>query len=98
MDEAIRQYIKRNYNLLIGDRTAETLKIEIGSAWELDEPLSMEIRGRNLTEGIPKTITVTDKEVREALADCGQPLSTPCALRWREPRRSFPQTSSNEAS
>ena len=69
MDEAITQYIKRKYNLLIGERTAEAIKIELGSAYPLDEPLSREVRGRNLIEGIPKTITVTDDEIRDALAD-----------------------------
>jgi rod shape-determining protein MreB and related proteins len=69
MDEAITQYIKRKYNLLIGERTAELVKIELGSAAPLDEPLKMEVRGRNLIEGIPKTITITDEEIREALAD-----------------------------
>ena len=69
MDEAIIQYIKRKHNLLIGERTAESIKIELGSAYPLDEPLSREVRGRNLIEGIPKTITVTDDEIREALAD-----------------------------
>ena len=69
MDEAIIQYIKRKYNLLIGERTAEAIKIELGSAYPLDEPLSYEVRGRNLIEGIPKTITITDEEIREALAD-----------------------------
>jgi rod shape-determining protein MreB and related proteins len=69
MDEAITDYIKRKYNLLIGERTAETIKIALGSACPLDEPLSSEVRGRNLIEGIPKTITVTDEEIREALAE-----------------------------
>jgi rod shape-determining protein MreB len=69
MDEAIIQYIKRKHNLLIGERTAEQIKIEIGSAAELEEPLNMQIKGRDLIEGIPKTITITDEEVREALAD-----------------------------
>jgi len=69
MDEAITQYIKRKYNLLIGERTAESIKIELGSAYPLDEQLSREVRGRNLIEGIPKTITVTDDEIRDALAD-----------------------------
>jgi rod shape-determining protein MreB len=69
MDEAITQYIKRKYNLLIGERTAESIKIELGSAYPLDEELSREVRGRNLIEGIPKTITVTDDEIRDALAD-----------------------------
>ncbi|HEY2933710.1 MAG TPA: rod shape-determining protein [Acidobacteriota bacterium] len=70
MDEAIVQYIKRKHNLLIGERTAEQVKIGLGSACPLDQELTMEIKGRNLIEGIPKTITITDEEVREALADC----------------------------
>ncbi|MGI9105700.1 MAG: rod shape-determining protein [Pyrinomonadaceae bacterium] len=69
MDEAITSFIKRKYNLLIGERTAEGIKIQLGSAFPLDEQLSMDVRGRNLIEGIPKTITITDDEVREALAD-----------------------------
>src|SRR5437762_13436342 len=69
MDEAVTQYIKRKYNLLIGERTAEAIKIELGSAFPLDEELSFEVRGRNLIEGIPKTITITDEEIREALGD-----------------------------
>jgi rod shape-determining protein MreB and related proteins len=70
MDEAITQFIKRKYNLLIGERTAEQIKIEIGSAYPLDEPLTMEIKGRNLIEGIPKTLVITDEEIREALSEC----------------------------
>jgi rod shape-determining protein MreB len=69
MDEAIIQYIRKKHNLLIGERTAEEVKIKIGSAFPLDEEMSMEIRGRDLIEGIPKTIRVTDEEIREALAD-----------------------------
>ena len=69
MDESITQFIKRKYNLLIGERTAEAIKIALGSGFPLDEPLSMEVRGRNLIEGIPKTITITDEEIREALSD-----------------------------
>lgn len=69
MDEAIIQYIKKKYNLLIGEKTAEMIKIEIGSAYPLDEPRSMEIKGRDLKDGIPKTIVVTDSEIREALRD-----------------------------
>ena len=69
MDESIIQYIKRKYNLLIGERTAEAIKIEIGSGAPLDEPRTMEIKGRNLIEGIPKTISVSDEEIREALSD-----------------------------
>lgn len=70
MDDAIMNYLKRKYNLLIGERTAEQIKIQIGSAYPLDVPLSMEIKGRNLIEGVPKTITVDDAEIRDALADC----------------------------
>jgi rod shape-determining protein MreB and related proteins len=69
MDEAVIQYIKKKYNLLIGERTAEQVKLEIGSAFPLDEPLTMEIKGRDLIEGIPKTLTITDAEIREALAE-----------------------------
>src|SRR5260370_19002431 len=70
MDNAIMQYLKRKYNLLIGERTAEAIKIQIGSAFPLDKPLTMEIKGRNLIEGVPKTLTVGDSEIREALAEC----------------------------
>ncbi len=69
MDESIIQYIKRKHNLLIGERAAERVKIEIGSAAPLEEEMTMEIKGRDLIEGIPKTITITDGEVREALSD-----------------------------
>ena len=70
MDDAIMQYMKRKYNLLIGETTAERVKITVGSAYELDKPLTMEIKGRNLIEGVPKTITVDDTEIREALSEC----------------------------
>lgn len=69
MDEEIISYLKKKYNLLIGERTAEAVKIQIGSAYPLDEPLTMEIKGRDLREGIPKTIVVDDQEIREALED-----------------------------
>jgi len=70
MDEAIMNYLKRKYNLLIGERTAEQIKIEIGSAYQLEKPLTMEVKGRNLIEGVPKTITVDNSEIREALSEC----------------------------
>ncbi len=70
MDEAIMNYLKRKYNRLIGERTAENIKIEIGSAYPLDKPLTMETKGRNLIEGVPKTITIDDSEIREALSEC----------------------------
>ena len=69
MDEAIIKYLRKKYNLLIGERTAEQVKIEIGSAYPLDKPMTMEIKGRNLIEGIPKTLVVTDEEIREALEE-----------------------------
>jgi rod shape-determining protein MreB len=70
MDDAVMQYVKRKYNLLIGERTAEAIKMEIGSAYPLDKPLTMEIKGRNLIEGMPKTLTIDDSEIREALGEC----------------------------
>ncbi|MFL6448265.1 MAG: rod shape-determining protein [Bryobacteraceae bacterium] len=70
MDDAIMSYLKRKYNLLIGERTAEQIKIQIGSASPLDQPAKMEIKGRNLIEGVPKTVTVEDTEIREALSEC----------------------------
>ncbi len=69
MDDAIIQYLKRKYNLLIGERTAERVKIEIGSAYPLKEELTFEIKGRDLIEGVPKTLVITDEEIREALAE-----------------------------
>ena len=74
MDEAIIQYIKKKYNMLIGERTAEQIKIKIGSAYPLDEPLEMEIKGRDLAHGIPKTLNVNDSEIREALEGVVQAL------------------------
>jgi len=70
MDDAIMHYLKRKFNLLIGERTAEQIKIEIGSAFPLEKPLSMEVKGRDLIEGVPKTLTVVDAEIREALSEC----------------------------
>ena len=70
MDEAIINFLKKKYNLLVGERTAEQVKIELGSAYKLDKPLTMEIKGRNLIEGVPRTVTVDDTEIREALSDC----------------------------
>ena len=67
MDDAVMQYLKRKYNLLIGERTAEAIKMEVGSAYPLDKPLTMEIKGRNLIEGVPRTITIDDTEIRESL-------------------------------
>lgn len=68
-DNAIAQYIKKTYNLMIGERTSEQMKMEIGSALPLDEPEYMDIRGRDLVTGLPKTLTVSSAEVTEALSD-----------------------------
>jgi len=69
MDDAIIQHVKRRHNLLIGEVTAERLKCEIGSAVVLGTPLKAEVKGRHLSEGVPRTVTVTDAEIREALSE-----------------------------
>jgi len=69
LDEAIITYLKKTHNLLIGERTAEQIKLEIGSAYPLKEQIKMEIKGRNLIEGVPKTVIVSDGQVREAMAE-----------------------------
>ena len=69
LDEAIINYMKKNYNLMVGERTAEDIKIKIGSVYPLEEELKMEVRGRDLVAGLPKTVTITSEEVREAMAE-----------------------------
>jgi rod shape-determining protein MreB len=69
LDSSIINYMKRAYNLLIGERSAEEIKIRIGSAYPLDEELAMEVKGRDSVAGLPKTIHITSQEIREALAD-----------------------------
>ncbi len=69
LDESIINYIRKKYNLLIGERTAEQIKIEIGSALPYEDEKSVEIKGRNLLDGLPKNITISSEEVREAMAD-----------------------------
>lgn len=69
MDAAIIEYLRKTYNLMIGERTAEEIKIRIGSAYPLEEELSMDVRGRDLIAGLPKTVTITSVEVREALQE-----------------------------
>ena len=73
LDEAIAYYVKRAYNLMIGERTAEEIKIKIGSAYPVEKETSMEVKGRDLVAGLPKTLTITSQEVREALLE---PIST----------------------
>jgi len=69
MDEALIQYIKKKYNLLIGERSAEDLKIRLGSAYPLDKEDSIDVKGRDLVDGIPKTLVISSEEVREALSE-----------------------------
>ena len=69
LDDAIIQHVKKTHNLLVGERTAEQIKIEIGSAFPLERRLTMEVKGRHLSEGVPKTITLDDEEVRRALSE-----------------------------
>ncbi len=69
MDEAVVNYIKRVYNLMIGERTAEEVKIQIGTAYAANEETTLDIRGRDLVTGLPKTLTITAKEIEKALAD-----------------------------
>lgn len=69
MDEAIVQYFKKKYNLLIGETTAEKVKIEIGSVFPMEKELNMEVKGRDQVTGLPKTITVTSDEIRTALSE-----------------------------
>ncbi|MBI4596476.1 MAG: rod shape-determining protein, partial [Candidatus Tectomicrobia bacterium] len=67
MDEAIVSYIKRKYNLLIGERTGENIKIGVGSAYPVDDRRTFEVKGRDLISGVPKTIVISDEEIRESL-------------------------------
>lgn len=69
LDEAVTQYIKRKYNMLIGERTAEQIKIEIGSAFKLEEETSIDVKGRDLVSGIPRTLQINSQEIRDALAE-----------------------------
>jgi rod shape-determining protein MreB len=73
LDEAIAGYMKRAYNLMIGERTAEEIKIKIGSAYPMEKEVGMEVKGRDLVAGLPKTLAITSQEVREALLE---PIST----------------------
>lgn len=69
MDESVAQYIKRKYNLLIGERTAERIKITLGSAYSEDVMQTMEIKGRDLVAGVPKTVLISDEEIRDSLLE-----------------------------
>ncbi len=69
LDDSIINYLKRTYNLMIGERTAEEIKIRIGSSYPMEKELTMEVRGRDLVAGLPKMITITSEEIREALSE-----------------------------
>jgi rod shape-determining protein MreB len=69
MNEAVIEYLKKTYNLLVGERTAEDIKIKIGSAYPLEEEMSMEVKGRDLVAGLPKIVTITSEEIRESLQE-----------------------------
>ncbi|MDP2927531.1 MAG: rod shape-determining protein [Candidatus Omnitrophota bacterium] len=69
MDEAVIEYLKKTYNLMVGERTSEEIKIKIGSAYPLEEEMSMEVKGRDLVAGLPKTVTITSEEIRESLQE-----------------------------
>ncbi len=69
MDEAIAQYIKRKYNMMIGEQTAERIKITAGNAYPLEQPITMEVKGRDMVAGIPKTVIVNSDEIRESLSE-----------------------------
>ena len=69
LDVAIVEYLKKNYNLMIGERTAEDIKMKIGSAYPLEEELSLEVRGRDLVAGLPKMVTIASEEIRDAIAE-----------------------------
>ncbi len=70
MDERIIEHLKRAHNLVIGERTAEAIKMEVGSAYPLGRPTSMDVKGRDAVAGIPKTVSIVDDEIRQALAGC----------------------------
>jgi len=69
LDEAIINYLRKTYNLMIGERSAEEIKIKIGSAFPLEQELTMEVRGRDLVAGLPKMLTITSEEIRESMAE-----------------------------
>jgi len=69
MDEAIIEYLKKTYNLMVGERTAEDIKIKIGSAYPLEDDMSLEVKGRDLIAGLPKAVTITSEEIRESLQE-----------------------------
>ena len=93
LDEAIMNYVKREYKLLIGQQTAEEVKLEIGSAFPTGEEVQAEIRGRDMVSGLPKTVVLTSEEIRGALEEPSLRSSTRSRRRSTGPRRSWRRTS-----
>ncbi len=98
-DEAIIRYMRKKHNLLLGERTAEELKINIGAAYPRKEPVYMDVTGRDLISGLPKTARVSSEEMAEALEEPAcRPSSKPCITFWNKPRRSWRRMSAPTAS
>jgi rod shape-determining protein MreB len=93
-DDAVVRYMRRKHNLLIGERTGEDIKIQIGAAFKRPELLTMEVRGRNLVTGLPKTIVVTSDETLEALLEPACRLWMRFTMYWNARRRNSPRISS----
>ena len=96
IDEAILQYVKRKYNLLIGERTAEVIKTTIGTAYPQDEPESIEVKGRDLVSGIPKTLTIDSEEVRVAISEQIDTIMRRSRWPWNRRHRNWQPISSTE--
>jgi rod shape-determining protein MreB and related proteins len=97
MDESIMQHLKRKYNMLIGESSAEKIKMQLGSAYPLDKEEEMEVKGRDLVTGIPQNILITSEEVRKAWPIRWTSSSRRCASPWSRPPPSLPRTSSTGA-
>jgi rod shape-determining protein MreB len=100
MDEAIVSFVRRHHNLLIGESTAERIKKEYGVAQPPADGIgeTIHIKGRDLVNGVPKEITITQAQIAEALAEPIGTIVEACASRWKTPRRNWPPTSSIRAS
>ena len=92
MDEAVIEYLKKSYNLMVGERTAEDIKIKIGSAYPQEEEMTLEVRGRDLVTGLPKAVTISSEEVREALKE---PLRAICEVAKISLERTPPELASD---
>jgi rod shape-determining protein MreB len=92
MDEAIIEYLKKSYNLMVGERTAEDIKIKIGSAYPQEEEMTLEVKGRDLVTGLPKAVTIASEEVREALKE---PLRAICEVAKISLERTPPELASD---